>query len=630
MSSNIKPVGVGDLLVVKQQIIGYEATEVAFIENILNGETHAREVRRAETTEESITTERENVSEEERNLQSTERFEVRRESEQQASMDGKLRSPTYGGLVEFSSSANAPVQGSLQVAERQASTYGKEVTSRAVSKITERVRTQIVRRTVREFEEKTTHTFENKDGAGNVTGVYQWVDKVYQNQVFNYGRRLFYDIVVPEPGAFLLQAFARAQSEGRELIKPQPFTLRPDQIQEGTYSYYAAKYEATGVEPPPALYLTACKAFGETPAKSSGEPVKLDLALPPGYSAFKGFARLAASPFNTPPFPIPKNGPFPCIQIVVSDNWPFRADFWVFPPGGGPFGGAAPVSGPLNWNFPLYGATEKIPIVLTSWYIASYALVIGITVKRTEATFRRWQARTYDVILQAYLRKKAEYEERLANLLAALRVGAIGQSEEQKRKLENDELKKSCISIFTNQFFDAFGDIDLVSRVDPVTGEFVPYAQVRLPDAEIHGKYIRFFEQAFEWEQVMHALYSYFWARKDYWMRRVTIEDRDEEFADFLKAGAARVVVPVRLGFERVVIHFMEKGVIWDGGDPPDINSPLYVPLLAEIKEAEKAAGTETPYGDPWKLKLPTTLVQLRGDGKLPKWQEVNGEWVPA
>ena len=91
-------------------------------------------------------------------------------------------------------------------------------------------------------------------------------------------------------------------------------------------------------------------------------------------------------------------------------------------------------------------------------------------------------------------------------------------------------------------------------------------------------------------------------------------------------------MIPVRLGFEQAVIHYMEKGVIWDGGPPPDINSPLYVPIIAELKAAQQAAGTETPYGNSWRNRLPTALVQLRADDKLPAWKKAPGsdEWVPA
>jgi hypothetical protein len=51
------------------------------------------------------------------------------------------------------------------------------------------------------------------------------------------------------------------------------------------------------------------------------------------------------------------------------------------------------------------------------------------------------------------------------------------------------------------------------------------------------------------------------------------------------------------------------------------------------------APGSEVPVGDPWEVVLPTTLVKLRSDGKLPEWMKVpdpndpNGVrmiWVPA
>jgi len=623
MPNPIKPIGVGDLLVVKQHIVGYEPSEVAYIENVLKGETHSRQVRRAETTETSVTTERENVSEEERDLQSTERFELRRESEQVAALDGQLRSQSYGGLVEFTSTANAPASGSLQIAEKQASTYGKEVTSRAVSKITERVRTQIVRRTVNEFEEKTSHSYENGTGAGNITGIYQWIDKVYENQVYNYGKRLLYDLVVPEPGAFLLQAFARAQSEGRELVKPPLWTLSPSMISEGTYTSLVNKYQATGVEPPPALYVTASKSFKGNPTRVTGDPEASEIPIPAGYEAFKCNIRLTSSPYSE----IPPASARPCIQIVVGNNGPFTSTFYVVP---NQMSAPTSIAGPLLHSFDL-GGTDKVPVAITTWHIVSYAFNIVITCKRTTAALDKWRHRTYDQLFQAYQRQKAEYEERLANLLAALRVGAIGFSSGQKRKLERDELKKSCLELITQQFFEAYGTATtMVMRTDPVTGESVPYAQPKLPQAVILGPAIRFFEQAFEWEQMMYALYAYFWARKDYWMRRVTIEDNDEAFAEFLKAGSARVVVPVRPGFERAVVHYMEANVIWDGGPLPDINSPLYVPILAEIRAAQQAAGTETPYGDAWRNRLPTQLVLLRDDDELPAWKKVGDEWVPA
>ena len=44
----------------------------------------------------------------------------------------------------------------------------------------------------------------NVAGGGHIAGVYQWVNKVYQAQMFNYGIRMMYDFMVPEPAAFLI------------------------------------------------------------------------------------------------------------------------------------------------------------------------------------------------------------------------------------------------------------------------------------------------------------------------------------------------------------------------------------------------------------------------------------------
>ena len=93
--------------------------------------------------------------------------------------------------------------------------------------------------TINEFEEKAHHGFDNTLGAGHVTGVYQWVDKIYESQVYNYGRRLMFDVMVPEPAAFYIYAQRHQKAEGKSLQKPAEFTLRPDQLDETNYLKYA-------------------------------------------------------------------------------------------------------------------------------------------------------------------------------------------------------------------------------------------------------------------------------------------------------------------------------------------------------------------------------------------------------
>ncbi len=67
------------------------------------------------------------------------------------------------------------------------------------------------------------------------------------------------------------------------------------------------------------------------------------------------------------------------------------------------------------------------------------------------------------------------------------------------------------------------------------------------------------------------------------------------------------------------------------GGELPDIDSSLYLPIAEELKEQLGAPGDEEPDGEPWHVTVPTSLIRLRPDGSLPQWtKNEEGEWVPV
>jgi hypothetical protein len=597
----IKPVGMADLLVVKYQLLRYERGEVAYIENILKGEISERSVRRLETTEETTVLETENTKEEERDLQSTERFELKNETENTVTAEGNLKSgnafsPSYGPMLEFQGGTNSPVAGSQSQSSRQASNYSREVTSRSASKVTERVRKQVTLRKLREFEEKTGHTFNNTvAGATNVTGVYQWVEKVLRGQVFNYGRRLMFDIMVPEPAAFVQQAITGASPAALGLIKPFPFLLGIDNITEANYSNIAAFYGATGIEPPPQQWITVSKTFQGRNAFNNDTGFAFEQPIEEGYQATEGWVLLN--------------------HTVWNDNWgvDLSVGDWVTRATNADVGG---------WRFGLVNEVKSIAIGGAFFQVAAYSVSVQITCVRTARAMQGWQSRTHDAILRAYQQRLAEYEERLSNVLASTRIASLAQNPDENKKIIKEELKKSCISVFTYQHFDFFGAVELSPQ---------GYVQIKLKDSEIQGEYVRFFEQAFEWEQMIYLFYPYFWGTKFFWLFKMRLDEVDPLFKDFLKAGEARVTVPVRPGFEKAVAHYLETGEIWDGKASLDVTSETYLPIMKEIQERDSVPGSETAYGDPWEVRLPTSLVTLRSDGKLPSWKEEpdgSGNWV--
>jgi hypothetical protein len=72
---------------------------------------------------------------------------------------------------------------------------------------------------------------------------------------------------------------------------------------------------------------------------------------------------------------------------------------------------------------------------------------------------------------------------------------------------------------------------------------------------------------------------------------------------------------------------------MWGGeGDPPEINSPLYVSIIDEIKERTGAPKGEIPVGDPWEARVPTELIIVKATADLPKWKRTapgEWQWVP-
>jgi hypothetical protein len=246
MTPIVRAIGYGDLQVVRQQLIGYEAGEVSHIENVLEGELLRRSTTREEVNELTITQETSTSQVEERDQQSTTRNELSTEaqkesSQQTVSVKDQTTSVEYGKLVENSKS-----------------NYARSVTDRAVNTLTQMVKLQRVQRERKAFTEEAVHELDNRQaGAKKIRGIYQWVDKKYKARILNYGTRLLYDVVVPEPAAFLIESLKKAvQPESFQLAKPLDPQISPTDLNPSSYIYYATQYGVTGsVTPPPDEFI---------------------------------------------------------------------------------------------------------------------------------------------------------------------------------------------------------------------------------------------------------------------------------------------------------------------------------------------------------------------------------------
>ena len=240
-----------------------------------------------------------------------------------------------------------------------------------------------------------------------------------------------------------------------------------------------------------------------------------------------------------------------------------------------------------------------------------FNFAIGINCQRTDKAYEQWQLKTHAVIVSGYQRQLADYQDKLAQYQSAIKTQiALAQNFAHDPSIEQEELKKAFIFLLLGEHFG--------QAFHPTPNpEAIPPDPTTVRD---WGAMVAFFERAFEWENLMYTYYPYFWGRQARWGELILIQDIDPQFEAFLKAGAARVVIPARPGFEAALAHYQETGDIWMGEEIPDMFSDFYVSIIEEIKARNFAPGKEICVSE-WDVKFPTTLVMLKDDATLPEWK---------
>ena len=112
------------------------------------------------------------------------------------------------------------------------------------------------------------------------------------------------------------------------------------------------------------------------------------------------------------------------------------------------------------------------------------------------------------------------------------------------------------------------------------------------------------------------------------WSERFLARNGDYTMEEFLKAGYARVVVPVREGFQQAAGFFAETGTVFSGLGEPAIEDPLFVSIIDELSERAQAPQDEIPVGETWETRLPTAAVIVRRSQTLPSWTRPGTDWV--
>ncbi|MFK7797876.1 MAG: hypothetical protein AB8E82_10515 [Aureispira sp.] len=610
---------------VNQTLCCYTEGEVSHIENILAREYKERETRNLIRSELTTEETRERESEDLKDTTSTERHELQSEISlmlQENENNSASASASAGGHYNFGTGGiNFNINGALSTSSSssssssfsEAETYAKEVTERAMKRLVEKTTYKRTSKMLREFEEKQKHGFDNRKGDKHVTGVYRWVDKIYKNELVNYGKRLMYKWMLPEPARnykhLLISASQQDQGQACDstvLTKPlspaEQNVLRYWDIDVSNFDTLAAYY-GLEIEEYPVRHLKIARSYAENFYQTGGQvkdgkPLhgskSFDFEIPEGYLC-KGFeCRFTAK----------RHG---ANEDLFGDLIIGKASYAFDDESVNQFGrGATPTTITISFPFggsqtitiPAFSPVEEyLPIALACQDVGNFAMTIEAGCEIKDETFDEFRAQMfaqmwekYKEMLQAYEDAlyeqclKRQQEEAAAN--AANQEPDYGVPSATARAIEKREIKRLIIEQMMQKYYALIGwnnfPIGLNGyEADPCNNTLNvntndPLLRARLP-------YIRFLEQAFDWEIMAYTFYPYYWNDENSWADLLSqATSADHIFKAFLQAGMVDVVLPVRPGLEKSVAFFLETGRLWKGtGFIVDGQNDLY-PAIEE------------------------------------------------
>ncbi|MFP3591917.1 hypothetical protein [Chryseobacterium sp. SIMBA_038] len=592
----MKNIGVADYRKVEQSTYCYLEGDVAHIENIMAREYKERATRRLKRSESQVTKSTESEKEKLTDTTSTERNEMQsevsrilQESKDFAAQAGFSASWGSGSGVSpkfmLNTAANYATHNSREESNRQAVTEAKDVTARALDRIITKVKEERIDKILEEYEENNKHGFDNTKGSSHVVGVYRWVDKVVKNQIFNYGKRMMFEFMVPEPAKLHSLGMKVSNNAENQLIKPiDPREAPAMQIKDwsaltdSTKLKYWLGYYNVEVDEKLESVVYVGKSIDYSSTESKQASSKSDLIAIPEHYITESY-------------------------VVRSSN--------AFPGYNGWGNGASLLVGGDSSANAFLKFVREVPITIATTNAHFFHATVNIKCVLQEEYKNGWMQKAFNKIMEAYNIELAKYEAALADA-KAVGVQIKGSNPGFYRKIENTILRRNCISYMLNQNPNAlltFGKKRYYTNDNAASETFTNADILVNHELDQYSAFIKFMEQAFEWEIMSYNFYPYYWGERKSWADMYQFDDNDPIFRAFMQSGMARVIVTVRPGFEEAVRHFMATGQIWNGGEVPVIDDALFLSLVDEMRSPKA-----TKEGEPWREKIPTSLTILQAD----------------
>jgi hypothetical protein len=622
----VRKPGFADLYITREEWDHYEPAEIASIENILAHETKSHVHVLRNETQVATTVDTTTTTVKEQDTTTTDLSQLQEQSSSDISIaahvNGQVDVSGSYGPTQVSTHLGGSLDYSSASATSRSITQSHETVSRAVTRVEQTTRQIRTVSTLTESVDKEKHEFKN-DTDSKVVGIYRWVDQIQNVELDRYPHRFLMEFELPEPGAWT--RWLHLNDTARAMVNqlPPPLTvsgnagdppLYPNEISDlprfnaggPDYRIYVARYNIQGVGPSPApTKVVAVNLSFPTSGSDPKTDKVLDrylsdstLAVPDGYTASTWSAEGSAI-FSDAGLDGHTGPDAVDIQITVGGGNPVAIGttngLITTPPAGNPVGTITDGS---------------IPIGVTVENAEGIELNIAVTCTVNQDVLDKWQNDTYSQIVAAYAALNQAYYDEKAGLSVTNTNIAQGGSPTQNAMTISQELKRQVIEMLTGTQFQG------VNAINWYGNSVNPPATILLLAAQA-APFVQFMEEAFEWETLSYICYPYYWGAAARWPDLAPLAGDDPNYADFLRAGSARVVLAARPGFEDQVNFYVAYGILWGGGPMPAPGDENYLSIADEIK-AQQQRPLDVSVMDAWQVRLPTTLVWLENNDGLP------------
>lgn len=619
----IKMLGIADYRKVVSTISRYVPAEVAHIENLMASEYREKVTTKETSTEITDFTSTELDNEKTKETTTIDRFQMQNEvasivNEQRNNNTTFNAGYSGGGYFANVTTGNSTVN-SKQTSDKQAVENAKEITNKAVEKIVSKVKNERTVKVTEKLIDVNKYGFDNRGNTEHVSGVYRHINAVYRNRIHNYGKRLAYEFSIPEPALlhFLTIDNSKLIKELKAIEKPIDFHKRITSevdLNKDNYLEFIKNYEI----------------------KSSEYSVFPDNIIEP--KEIKKNDTLL-SVFSKADYEINNfiyEGSYVRRIGLGTDGNDVRYDedtlFQILLNGNSLHNDVSQTRLPninTNWN---HNPEVLIKEKSTNFSVGIMDLVLEIREKTISFNLKctveyspqkriilNWQVSMYNLLKSKYELLLNEYENSLKDKISEhlidekSKLESLEKSKQTavKRQIEISSLKRNSLSYLisgeSNQQSRVFG-LDMYEQNKRI--DFTDIKIKRTKQLDEYTAFVRFLEQAFEWDNMSYSFYPYYWAYKDTWLNHYNQHDDDALHQSFLQAGMARVIVTVRPGFEEAVNLYMVTGKIWNGGTMPVYGSSLFVSINNELNN-----NLESVVEDEWESVLPTNLIALQSSG---------------